>query len=163
MSDLDLSKLNDKNPTHWTDSGEPSLAAVKAIVGRAVSRDEVRASGRMRGQATSAKPVVNYTLEIAKKALATQEAIKRLAAAKAVLKEKSAAFAAVHAEMMRASPPLSSDEVYRAHLAALAKHEPAKPVELKPASKLDAIMQAAPRRGACDVTGNTRRVRSIWR
>lgn len=161
MSVLDLSKLNDKNPAHWTDSGEPSLAAVKAIVGRAVSRDEVRASGRMRGQRASAKPFVNHTSEIAKRALATQEAIKRLAAAKALSKETSAVMAAVHAEMMRASPPPSSDEIYRAHLAALAKHKPAEPVQVKAASKLDAIMQAAPRRGARDVTGNTRRVWSI--
>ncbi|OSI70869.1 hypothetical protein [Bradyrhizobium canariense] len=161
MSNLDLAKLNDKNPAHWTDSGEPSLAAVKAIIGRVVSREEVRATGRMRGQAVRQKPVVNHTVEIAKKALLTQEAIKRLAAAKAVSREANSALAAAHSEVMRASPPLSSDEIYRAHLAALANHEPATPIEVKPASKLDAIMQSAPRRGGRDVTGNTRRVRGI--
>jgi hypothetical protein len=165
MSELDLSTLNDHNPSHWTDSGEPSLAAVKAIVGRAVSRDEVRATGRVRGKAPAAMPVVNHALAIAEAALAVQQQIQKVAALKAVLKEKNAAFAAVHAELMRVTPPPSVEDVIREHLRRTAEHTAAgnvaEPVEPVFRSKLDAVMSGAPRRGARDVTGNARRVRSI--
>jgi hypothetical protein len=163
MSDLAAlltAKLDHSNPSHFVDSGEPSLAVVKTITGRAYSRAEVAATGILRGKPSAAKPVVDHQAVIAEKSAATQEAIQQLAAAKAVLRVKNEALSVVHGEWMRAFPPPSSDEIYRAHLAALAKHAPAAPVEVKPASKLDAIMQAAPRRGR-DITGNTRRVRSI--
>lgn len=165
MSDLDLSKLNDKNPSHWTDSGEPSLAAVKAIAGRTVTREEVRATGRMRIKAPAAKPVVNHAIEIAKAALAVQEQIQKVAKLKAKVKEKNAAFAAVHAELMRVTPPPSVEEVIREHLRRTAEHTAAGNVaaRVEPVfrSKLDAVMSGAPRRGARDVTGNARRVRSV--
>ncbi|WP_369720070.1 hypothetical protein AB8Z38_22995 [Bradyrhizobium sp. LLZ17] len=167
MSDLDLSKLNDKNPSHWTESGEPSLAAVKAIVGRAVTREEVRATGRMRNKPPATKPAVDRARLIAETALAVQEQIQKIAKLKAQVKEKNAAFAAVHAELMRVTPPPSVEEGIREHLRRTAEHAAAGnvavPVEFKPASKLDAIMQGAPRRGAHDVTGNTRRVRGLLR
>ncbi|MET4065914.1 hypothetical protein ABID58_000688 [Bradyrhizobium sp. S3.2.6] len=162
----DLSKLNDKKPSHWTDSGEPSLAAVKAIAGRAVTREEVRAIGRMRGQASAAKSTRNSTVELAEARLATAAAIQQLAAAKAAMKEKNAAFAAALAELQRVSPLPSVEDGIREHLRRTAVHEAAgnvvQPVEPKFASKLDAVLSGAPRRGGGrDVTGNTRRVRSI--
>lgn len=164
MPDLDLSKLNDRNPSHWTDSGEPSLAAVKAIVGRAVTRDEVRATGRMRNKAVAA-PVVDHTLEIAKAALAVQEQLQRIATFKAKVKQANAAFAAIHAELMRASPPPSVEDSIREHLRRTAAHTEignvAAPVDPVYRSKLDEVMSGSGRRGARDVTGNTRQVRSI--
>jgi hypothetical protein len=165
MPDLDLSKLNDKNPSHWTDSGEPSLAAVKAIVGRAVTRDEVRAAGSTRGRASAAKTERNFMVELAEAKRATAEAVKQLAAAKAALKEKNAAFAAALAELQRVSPPQSVEDSIREHLRRTAVHEAAgnvvQPVEPKFASKLDEVLSGAPRRGGRDVIGNARRVRSI--
>jgi hypothetical protein len=157
MSDLDLSKLNDRNPSHWTDSGEPSLAAVKAIVGRAVTREEVRATGRMRNRPGAAKQEVDHAREIAAASLNTQHQIQRIAEIKLRLKAADAKVAEKHAEIMRVSPPPSVEENIRAHLAALAKHAPAAPIEAKPASKLDAVMSGAGRRAARDVTGNARK------
>lgn len=162
MPDLDLSKLNDRNPSHWTDSGEPSLAAVKAIAGRAVTRDEVRATGRMRNKAVAA-PVVDHALEIAKAKLAVAEQIQKIAALKLKVKQANAAFAAVHAEVMCVSPPPSVEDSIREHLRRTAAHTEvgnvAAPVEPVFRSKLDEIMSGSGRRGARDVTGNTRQVR----
>lgn len=165
MPDLDLSKLNDRNASHWTDSGEPSLAAVKAIAGRAVTREEVRATGRMRNKAVAA-PVVDHTLEIAKAALAVTEQIQKIAALKLKVKQANAAFAVLHAECMRLSPPHSPEDNIREHLAALAKHTKAgnvaAPVEPVYRSKLDEVMSGSGRRGARDVTGGSRKpARSI--
>ncbi|AWO88233.1 hypothetical protein ABIE85_007105 [Bradyrhizobium diazoefficiens] len=164
MSDLDLSKLNDKNPSHWVDSGEPSLAAVKALnPGRTVTREEVRATGRMRNRAPAARPVVNHALLIAEAALAVQQQIQKIAKLKAKVKERNAAFAAVHAELMRVTPPPSVEDVIREHLRRTAEHAAggnvAAPVEPVFRSKLDAVMSGAPRRGARD--SNARRIRSL--
>lgn len=165
MPDLDLSKLNDRNASHWTDSGEPSLAAVKAIAGRAVTREEVRATGRMRNKAVAA-PVVDHTLDIAKAKLAVAEQIQRIAALKLKVKQANAAFAAVHAELMRVSPPPSVEDSIREHLRRTAVHTEAgnvaAPVEPVYRSKLDEVMSGSGRRGARDVTGGSRKpARSI--
>lgn len=166
MSDaLDLSKLNDKDPSHWTDSGEPSLAAVKAIVGRAATREEVRATGRTRGQSPAAKRVINHPLEIAKAKLSVQEQVQKIAALKAKVNEANAVFAAVHGELMRTAPPPSVEDSIREHLRRVAAHTEAgnfvRPAEPVHRSKLDEVMSGAPRRGARDVTGNVRRVRGV--
>lgn len=165
MPDLDLSKLNDRNASHWTDSGEPSLAAVKAIAGRAVTREEVRATGRMRNKAV-AVPVVDHTLEIAKAKLAVAEQIQKIAALKLKVKHANATFAALHAELMRVSPPPSVEDSIRDHLARIALHAAAGnvavPVEPVYRSKLDEVMSGSGRRGARDVTGGSRKpARSI--
>lgn len=165
MPDLDLSKLNDRNASHWTDSGEPSLAAVKALAGRAVTREEVRATGRMRNKAVAA-PVVDHTLDIAKAKLAVAEQIQKIAALKLKVKQANAAFAAVHAEVMRVSPPPSVEDSIREHLRRTAAHTQAgnvaAPVDPVYRSKLDEVMSGSGRRGVRDVTGSSRKpARSI--
>ncbi|SRR6266851_6496706 len=46
---LDLRDLDDANDAHWTDDGEPIVAVVQKLTGiDTLTREEVRASGRMR-------------------------------------------------------------------------------------------------------------------
>ena len=87
MSDIDLYSLDDSNDAHWTAEGEPALAAVQAIVGRKVTREEVRATGRARGRTQARKPAaavkpVNWIAQTAKAELAVEEQRARLTAIK---------------------------------------------------------------------------------
>lgn len=43
-----VAKLDDGEPDHWTQAGKPAIAAVEAIYGKPVTRDEVDAVGRVR-------------------------------------------------------------------------------------------------------------------
>ena len=43
-----VAMLDDGEPDHWTQAGKPAIAAVEKIIGRAVTRDEVDAVGRVR-------------------------------------------------------------------------------------------------------------------
>ena len=164
MSDIDLYSLDDSNDAHWTAEGEPALAAVQAIVGRKVTREEVRATGRARGRTQARKPAaavkpVNWIAQTAKAELAVEEQRARLTAIKVKVKAARAAFAEAVMAWQRLNPPPAPLEAYREHLRQTAEHTKAGNVVAPPEpvfrSKLDQVMAGASRKTR-DVTGSTR-------
>ncbi|MCG2628844.1 hypothetical protein L6654_19595 [Bradyrhizobium sp. WYCCWR 13023] len=148
-----LAKLDDANDDLWTQEGEPTLSAASNLAGRRLSRDDVRATGRMRGQARGAEKQAptDYALKLAKAELATAEKVAEVAAIERRLKAARVALGESYARYIRHQAKPSVEDSIRQHLNRTAEHEAAgnvaAPVVTQHQSVLDSLMANGGRRG----------------
>ncbi|QOZ79921.1 hypothetical protein XH83_33800 [Bradyrhizobium sp. CCBAU 53351] len=161
MTDLAklLAKLDDANDDLWTQDGEPTLSAASNLAGKRLSRDEVRATGRMRGQARGAEreAAVNHALELAQAELATAAKVAEVAVIERRLKAARVALGESYPKYIRHQAKPSVEDSIRLHLKRTAEHEAAgnvaAPVVTQHQSMLDSLMANGGRRGSAKPRG----------